>query len=39
MMKTRPSRAGPVPPENVLHAVFELKLALLEGDFFELFGF
>jgi hypothetical protein len=28
-----------MPPEDVLHPVFYLELALLESDFFDLFGF
>jgi hypothetical protein len=28
----------PVAPEDVLHPVLELQLALLQGDFFDLFG-
>ncbi len=29
----------PVAPQDVFHAVLDLQLALLESDFFELFGF
>jgi hypothetical protein len=28
-----------VSAEDVLHPIFQLELAFLEGDFFELFGF
>jgi len=28
-----------VPPQNVFHPVFELELALLQRDFFDLFRF